>query len=88
MDGWGPKGENTYGTPMLKSHSFILLLIEHDRYIYGKLPINKQSVAFSATFTDELLDSLNDFVKDPHIVKLTYDLPTLEGKNLYTHVII
>ncbi|CAO3598445.1 unnamed protein product [Absidia cylindrospora] len=53
------------------------------KYIYGKLPINKQSVAFSATFTDDLLLSLNDFVKDPHIVKLTYDLPTLEEVQQY-----
>jgi ATP-dependent RNA helicase DDX20 len=42
--------------------------------------VNKQSVAFSATFTDELLASLDDFVHQPQIVKLTQDLPTLEGK--------
>ncbi|KAI8084560.1 P-loop containing nucleoside triphosphate hydrolase protein [Halteromyces radiatus] len=51
------------------------------KYIYQKLSINKQVVAFSATFTDELLASLNDFVKEPHIVKLTHDLPTLEDSN-------
>ncbi|KAI8343364.1 P-loop containing nucleoside triphosphate hydrolase protein [Chlamydoabsidia padenii] len=53
------------------------------RYIYGKLGVNKQSVAFSATFTDELLASLNDFVHQPQIVKLTHDLPTLEEVQQY-----
>ncbi|CAO3643058.1 unnamed protein product [Cunninghamella blakesleeana] len=52
-------------------------------YIYKKLPVNKQTVAFSATFTDELLGSLNQFVRSPQIVKLTYDTPILEEVQQY-----
>ncbi|SAM01075.1 hypothetical protein [Absidia glauca] len=63
----------------------LLVLDEADKlmYIYGKLGVNKQSVAFSATFTDELLASLDDFVHQPQIVKLTQDLPTLEEVQQY-----
>ncbi|KAI9301574.1 P-loop containing nucleoside triphosphate hydrolase protein [Cunninghamella echinulata] len=52
-------------------------------YIYKKLPVNKQTVAFSATFTNELMDSLNQYVNHPQIVKLTYDTPILEEVQQY-----
>lgn len=54
-------------------------------YIFSKIQRkNKviQSVAFSATFTDELLKDLSGFLKDPRIVKLTDGMPTLNGKKL------
>ncbi|ORX57429.1 DEAD-domain-containing protein [Hesseltinella vesiculosa] len=52
-------------------------------YIYSRLPLKKQSVAFSATFTDALLASLNKFVVNPHTIHLTQDVPTLEEVQQY-----
>ncbi|KAI8378046.1 P-loop containing nucleoside triphosphate hydrolase protein [Radiomyces spectabilis] len=53
------------------------------QYIYQRLPTTKQCIAFSATFTDELLESLNGFMKSPQIVRLTTLVPTLEEVQQY-----
>ncbi|KAF7732861.1 DEAD (Asp-Glu-Ala-Asp) box polypeptide 20 [Apophysomyces ossiformis] len=53
------------------------------RYIHKKLPNSKQCVAFSATFTDELLDSLRPFMRSPQTVRLTDAVPTLEEVRQY-----
>ncbi|KAI8070439.1 P-loop containing nucleoside triphosphate hydrolase protein [Gongronella butleri] len=57
------------------------------KYIYRHLPSKKQSVAFSATFTDELMDSLKEFVIQPHIVKMTNAVPTLDEVRQYQVVL-
>ncbi|KAI9020728.1 P-loop containing nucleoside triphosphate hydrolase protein [Phycomyces nitens] len=50
-------------------------------FIARKLPTTKQCIAFSATFTDELLGSLGGLMKSPQKVRLTEAVPTLDGKN-------
>ncbi|KAG0166501.1 DEAD (Asp-Glu-Ala-Asp) box polypeptide 20 [Apophysomyces sp. BC1015] len=57
------------------------------RFIHKKLPNSKQCVAFSATFSDELLGSLGTFMKSPQTVRLTDAVPTLdEVHQYYSHV--
>ncbi|KAI8891125.1 DEAD-domain-containing protein [Backusella circina FSU 941] len=46
-------------------------------FIFKKLTLTKQCIAFSATFTDELLNSLFTFMKDPQTIRLTQGVPTL-----------
>ncbi|KAI8138855.1 P-loop containing nucleoside triphosphate hydrolase protein [Fennellomyces sp. T-0311] len=53
------------------------------QYINGKLPKKKQTLAFSATFTDELLGLLQTFMHEPHIVRLTTDVPELQEVQQY-----
>lgn len=50
------------------------------RYIHGKLPKGKQCMAFSATFTEELLGLLQNVTSNPQVVRLTTDIPELEGE--------
>ncbi|KAI7868849.1 P-loop containing nucleoside triphosphate hydrolase protein [Spinellus fusiger] len=47
-------------------------------YIFRKLPVTKQCVAFSATFTEELLSALGTMMNSPQIVRLTETVPTLQ----------
>ncbi|KAL0082578.1 P-loop containing nucleoside triphosphate hydrolase protein [Phycomyces blakesleeanus] len=49
-------------------------------FIFRKLPATKQCIAFSATFTDNLLESLGTLMKSPQKVRLTETVPTLDGK--------
>ncbi|KAI9484666.1 P-loop containing nucleoside triphosphate hydrolase protein [Zychaea mexicana] len=51
------------------------------QYIHGKLPKKKQTLAFSATFTEELLETFQSLMYEPQIVRLTTDVPELEGKS-------
>lgn len=50
------------------------------RKINDKLPVNKQVLAFSATYDKPLLKVLDHFVRNPHHIMLTDDTPCLEGK--------
>jgi ATP-dependent RNA helicase DDX20 len=50
------------------------------QYIFSKLKHQHQTIAFSATFTEALMDQLNTFLKDPQIIRLTEGVPTLNGK--------
>lgn len=87
------------------SHVKLVVLDEADKlmsdtfrpqvqYIFDKLKKtahHHQTIAFSATFTDALMDQLNAFLKDPQIVKLTDGVPTLNGmsglkKNIYLYM--
>ncbi|KAI7850689.1 P-loop containing nucleoside triphosphate hydrolase protein [Circinella umbellata] len=51
------------------------------QYINNKLPKKKQTLAFSATFTQDLLDSFQSMMCQPQIVRLTTDVPELEDEN-------
>lgn len=74
------------------SHIKLVVLDEADKlmsdtfepqinYIFQKLKkVFHQSITFSATFTDDLLLSLQKFLKSPQIIRLTDGLPTLNGK--------
>ncbi|OAD72839.1 hypothetical protein PHYBLDRAFT_113448 [Phycomyces blakesleeanus NRRL 1555(-)] len=48
-------------------------------FIFRKLPATKQCIAFSATFTDNLLESLGTLMKSPQKVRLTETVPTLDA---------
>jgi ATP-dependent RNA helicase DDX20 len=52
--------------------------------IFDKLKkTTHQTIAFSATFTETLMDQLNSFLKNPQIVRLTDGVPTLNGMCLF-----
>ncbi|KAI8066004.1 P-loop containing nucleoside triphosphate hydrolase protein [Thamnidium elegans] len=77
------------------SHIKLVVLDEADKlmsdtfepqinYIFQKLKkVFHQSITFSATFTDELLLSLQKFLKSPQIIRLTDGLPTLNEVQQY-----
>lgn len=48
--------------------------------IFSHLPKSIQHIAFSATFTDQLLNDLNAFMNSPQQIRLTEGVPTLDGK--------
>ncbi|KAI9253364.1 P-loop containing nucleoside triphosphate hydrolase protein [Phascolomyces articulosus] len=53
------------------------------QYINNQLPKKKQTLAFSATFTQELLDSFQNMMNQPQIVRLTTEVPELEEVQQY-----
>lgn len=56
------------------------------QYIFSKLKQSRQlfqCVAFSATFTDELMNDLLSFMKEPRVIRLTDGVPTLNGKHFF-----
>lgn len=79
------------------SHLKLVVLDEADKlmsstfqpqisYIFNKLKHHKvfhQTIAFSATFTDDLLLSLSRFLKSPQTIRLTEGVPTLFGKDYF-----
>lgn len=42
-----------------------------------------QTIAFSATFTDDLLGSLSKFLKSPQTIRLTEGVPVLNGRSFF-----
>eukprot|EP01104_Vermistella_antarctica_P010521 TRINITY_DN2814_c0_g2_i2.p1 TRINITY_DN2814_c0_g2~~TRINITY_DN2814_c0_g2_i2.p1 ORF type:complete len:388 (-),score=65.94 TRINITY_DN2814_c0_g2_i2:120-1283(-) len=52
-------------------------------WIHGSLPHRKQTIAFSATYTDKLLSSLKECMNDPQIVNVCTSTPTLLGVRQY-----
>ena len=71
----------------------MMIIIIITRYINNKLPKKKQTLAFSATFTEDLLDSFQNMMCQPQIVRLTTDVPELEGNkiqsiNLYIYIYV
>jgi ATP-dependent RNA helicase DDX20 len=51
-------------------------------FIFKKLKKSvHQTIAFSATFTDDLLSCLSKYLKSPQTIKLTEGVPVLNGKN-------
>ncbi|CEP17188.1 hypothetical protein [Parasitella parasitica] len=77
------------------THIKLLVLDEADKlmsktfhpqinYIFSKVKSSVfQVVAFSATFTDELLDLLSKYLKNPQTVRLTDGVPTLNEVQQY-----
>ena len=61
-------------------------------FISKKLKSTHQTIAFSATFTDELMVLLNQFLKTPQVVQLIDGVPVLHGvycKHVYiTHYLL
>ena len=57
----------------------LMMIIIITRYINSKLPKKKQTLAFSATFTEDLLATFQNMMCQPQIVRLTTDVPELEG---------
>ncbi|CAB5202935.1 DEAD-domain-containing protein [Rhizophagus irregularis] len=55
--------------------------------INDKLPVNKQVLAFSATYDKPLLKVLDHFVRNPHHIMLTDDTPCLEGVLQYYQIV-
>ncbi|GBB97047.1 hypothetical protein RclHR1_02900010 [Rhizophagus clarus] len=55
--------------------------------INDKLPVNKQVLAFSATYDKPLLKALGHFVRNPHHIMLTDDTPCLEGVLQYYQIV-
>ncbi|RUS20181.1 P-loop containing nucleoside triphosphate hydrolase protein [Endogone sp. FLAS-F59071] len=49
------------------------------KYIFRNLPDKKQVLAFSATYDDALLTTLDQYVPDPYFVMLSSGTPALEG---------
>ncbi|KAG1239964.1 hypothetical protein G6F68_018124 [Rhizopus microsporus] len=47
--------------------------------VFNKLPKTIQCIAFSATFTEELVADLSMFMKSPQQIRLTEGVPTLKG---------
>ncbi|KAI8983054.1 P-loop containing nucleoside triphosphate hydrolase protein [Pilobolus umbonatus] len=57
------------------------------QFINSQLPANKQCISFSATFNDDLLDSLSKFMKTPKTIRLIQGVPTLnEVQQYYSQV--
>jgi ATP-dependent RNA helicase DDX20 len=50
-------------------------------FIHKKVVNMHQTIAFSATFTKELLSSLSNYLKSPQTIQLTEGVPVLQGKN-------
>ncbi|CEI95148.1 hypothetical protein RMCBS344292_09347 [Rhizopus microsporus] len=51
--------------------------------IFSHLPKSIQHIAFSATFTDQLLNDLNAFMNSPQQIRLTEGVPTLDEVRQY-----
>lgn len=57
------------------------------RDIIGYLPERKQFIALSATYKVELLDKMAKYMKNPQIIRLSSDNPSLEGVKQYYKLI-
>ncbi|KAK9768541.1 hypothetical protein K7432_000752 [Basidiobolus ranarum] len=55
--------------------------------IYKSLPPKKQSMAFSATYDNELLEKINRFVNMPQYIMLCSDTPSLEGVRQFYEIV-
>jgi len=55
--------------------------------IYDKLPEKKQVIAFSATYSDEVLEVISKSMKNPQKVLLCSDNPSLEGVHQYFRLV-
>lgn len=49
-------------------------------YIYTLLPLRKQMLVLSATYTPTLAAALAQYMRDPVHVRIDMDNPTLQGK--------
>ena len=52
--------------------------------IYNRLPINKQMIVTSATMSDEMTEYLSKYMRDPALIRMNADKPSLIGVAQYT----